>query len=77
MFSGVINPKLSKVKALTPEEHSNGKKNGNQMKAKASVAVKDAVSGKFEMEHCEITFMGDPERQMFIQAFTQVTKTEA
>ena len=62
LFSGVINPKISKVKELLPSEHSNGKAHAHKLKAKAAVAVKDPQTGKFEVEFCEITFMNEADR---------------
>lgn len=52
---------------MVPSEHSNGKGKVNKVKAKAAVAVKDA--NKFEMEHCEISFMNENDRALFIKAF--------
>lgn len=74
LFSGVINPKISKVKELTPEEHSNGKKKASLCKGKASVAVKDPQTGKFEVEHCEITFANEADRALFTRTFSQLVK---
>lgn len=72
LFSGLINTTVSKVKSLLPQEHSNGKNKANKIKAKAAVAVKDPVKGKFEVEHCEITFTCDQDRQLFITTFEEV-----
>lgn len=68
MFSGVINPSISRVKDLQPAEYSNGKARPNKIKAKAAVAVRDG-SGKFEVEHCEISFMTENDRRDFIASF--------
>ena len=73
-FTGVLNSTSSKVKALTPSEHSNGKSHANKIKAKAAVAVN--ANGKFEMEHVEITFNSEADRQEFISSFNEALKSK-
>ena len=74
-FSGLVNPKISKVKELLPDEHSSGKAHANKLKAKASLCVKD-TNGKYEVEHVEITFLNDQDRQLFVKAFNQVVNQQ-
>ena len=54
-FSGLIQAKITKVKAM------------EKGKAKIIVAVRDAVSKKYEVEHCEVKFTGEGDRDGFVK----------
>lgn len=64
LFAGIIYPTLSKVKELSPSEHSNGKNKHMRLKAKAVVMVKNGA--KAEMEHVELSFLSAVDRTLFI-----------
>lgn len=72
LFTGVINPSTGKVKALTAAEHSNGKGHENRLRAKAAVLVSGKT--KFEVEHVEVTFIKEADREAFIKAFEEAVK---
>jgi hypothetical protein len=66
LFAGVINPNLSRVKALSPAEHSNGKNKQTRIKAKASVVVIVPGQKQPEVEHVEISFLSEADRTLMV-----------
>ena len=75
LFNGIIG-KQAKVKVLDATDNP---KNANKFKAKFTSLVSNIDENKksqLKIEHCEVRFLTEADRNNFIQVFEQQTNTD-